>query len=237
MKVTDFQRYKAVIFGDPGCSQNPSLLPSTNLNNLFAAVNGNVMVVGTDELVHPSPGGVPLLRSGLAFVAAEAGKTGLYVSLSCYYHGRPLTPVPFLAPLTSAGVSFKATGVGCFNNAHIVAFSPAINGLNDGILSGWSCSVHQAFSTYPPEFVPLVIARGASGPGVQSFADGSNGIPYIMVRGRTVSPINCGDGKIESPEECDGGAGCEKCKCAAGYTKNTPLTAGCKSMYLFELLA
>jgi hypothetical protein len=181
MTVADFQKYRAIVFADPNCSGSPSVLPNTNLDNLYKAVNGNVMVIGTDELFHGQ--GKQLQRSGLAFVAAEAGKTGLYVSLSCYYHGVAPMTVPFLAPLTSAGVSFRVTGVGCFNSAHIVASSPAINGLTDAVLSNWSCSVHEAFSTYPPEFVPLVIASGASGDGVQSFADGTRGIPYIVVRG------------------------------------------------------
>eukprot|EP01127_Copromyxa_protea_P009355 TRINITY_DN21_c0_g3_i1.p1 TRINITY_DN21_c0_g3~~TRINITY_DN21_c0_g3_i1.p1 ORF type:complete len:1621 (+),score=404.04 TRINITY_DN21_c0_g3_i1:32-4894(+) len=229
LTVADFKSYKAIVFGDPTCSGSPSTLPSTNLANLYAAVTGNVLVIGTDEIFHKSQGGSGVVKSGLNFVASASG-TGLYVSLACYYHGVSPTYVNFLAPLSSGGKSFQVTGVGCYNDAHIVATSPAIAGLTDSILSNWSCSVHEAFSQYPPEFIPLVIARNAPGSGTLSFADGTKGIPYIMVRGETVSPIKCGDGVVASPEECDSGVGCTvKCVCADGYEKQSPAAKDCKA--------
>lgn len=97
------------------------------------------------------------------------------------------------------------TGVGCFNDAHIVAVHPALGPLTDADVSNWFCSVHEAIDSFDPAFLPLVIANGISGPGSLNFADGSFGIPYIVARGEELSPILCGNGILEPPEECDDG--------------------------------
>ncbi len=71
----------------------------------------------------------------MAFATDEVGKTGAYITLSCYYHGAAAnTPVPFLDDLSMMG-NFTVTGVGCYNDAHIVATHPALSGLTDGDLS------------------------------------------------------------------------------------------------------
>ncbi|KAH0555802.1 hypothetical protein GP486_006252, partial [Trichoglossum hirsutum] len=114
----------------------------------------------------------------------------------------------------------------CYNNAHIVASSPALGSLDDTALSNWSCSVHEAFSQYPSlgvnGFQALAIAKDIIGDGSQTFGDGTIGLPYILSRGAT--PAGCGDGKWDASlgEECDdgnavAGDGCSvSCKCESG---------------------
>src|SRR5205085_12558488 len=105
------------------------------------------------------------------------GKTGAFISLSCYYHGTAAnTPVPLLDGL-GAG-PFTVTGVGCFNDAHIVATSDALTGLTDATLSNWSCSVHEAFDSWPTlAFDVLAIAKGTPTV-VYTAPDGTAGTPY-----------------------------------------------------------
>ena len=182
--TADFATYDALILGDPTCG-----LPSTpyigaaeaNRTVWSPAIDGNIVVIGTDEVFHHFQGGSQLTSSAVAFAAAAVGKTGLMVSLSCYYHDTaPLTPV---LVLDQFGTGFRVSGVGCFNDAHIVATHPALVGLTDASLSNWSCSVHEAISDFPSDFLPLAIAEGVPGPGSMTFPDGSSGIPYIVARG------------------------------------------------------
>jgi hypothetical protein len=94
-------------------------------------------------------------ESGIKFAADEPTKTGVYITLSCYYHG---TAEGTAAPLLDVLRAFTVKGVGCFNDVHLVASHPALAGTTDASLSNWSCSVHEAFDTFPPTFLPLAIA-------------------------------------------------------------------------------
>jgi hypothetical protein len=182
MTTAQFAAYDALVLGDPTCGV---VSPAAEANALVwgAAVNGNVIVIGSDPVYHLSQGGGTLTNSGVAFAVSASGKTGAYITLTCQYHGtNPLTPVPLLAALGA----FTVTGVpGCFNDAHIVAAHPALTGLSDAALSNWSCSVHEAFDTIAAGFLPLAIARG-NHPGAIDFPDGSRGTPYIVARGVTL---------------------------------------------------
>jgi hypothetical protein len=180
MTTAQFADYDALILGDRTCDPGP-VSPAAEASALVwgAAVNGNVIVVGTDPVFHLTQGGGALTNSGVAFAVSASGKTGAYITLSCHYQSAsPLTPVPLL----DAFGPFTVTSVGCFNDAHIVATHPALGGLTDADLSNWTCSVHEAFDTIAPGFLPLVIARGEH-PGAMDFPDGSRGTPYIVARG------------------------------------------------------
>jgi N-acetylneuraminic acid mutarotase len=201
----DFATYRAIILGDPTCtSYNTAPLAEAVKNRHVwgPVVDGNVIVVGTDPVWH---GKGTVTRNVVRFASAQTGKTGMYISLSCYYHYAPAnTRVPVLEPFGT----FTVSSVGCYNDAHIVAQHTALSGLTDSLLSNWGCSVHEAFDGYPAaNFTPLVIARDDPNqprlPGSQDFADGSRGVPYVLVRGAT--PVNCGDGVVQYPEECDTG--------------------------------
>jgi uncharacterized repeat protein (TIGR01451 family) len=185
MTTAQFAAYQALILGDRTCIGLGTGAATATANGAVwgPAVDGNVITLGTDEVYHSSQGGHQVTTNSVAFAADAAGKTGMMVSLSCYYHDTaPHTPVGVLAPFGS----FTVTGVGCYNNAHIVATHPALTSLTDGSLSGWSCSVHEAFDSFPTNFLPLVIARNSGEgrlPGSLDFPDGSSGVPYILARG------------------------------------------------------
>lgn len=190
MSASDFDAYDAIVLGDPTCfgpGTSPSIdTAAANAATWSSVVDGNVVVIGTDETFHQGQGGDLLMEKAAAFSVSDAGKTGAYVSLSCYYHDTvPGTPVPVL----SGFGSFTATGVGCFNDAHIVATHPALDGLTDATLSNWFCSVHEAFDSWPISFEVLAIAEGAGN--AFTAPDGSVGIPYILARGvQVISDID-----------------------------------------------
>ncbi|ATB42631.1 hypothetical protein CYFUS_008110 [Cystobacter fuscus] len=212
----DFASYRALILGDPSCKTDVGRMAAAeSTKHLWGpVVDGNVIVVGTDPVYHGKADDQVTLNA-VKFAAAQPGKTGMYISLSCYYHVEPpktpdpLPIVPVPVPVLDPFGSFVVTGVGCYNDAHIVASHEALNGLTDSVLSNWGCSVHEAFVSYPEaNFTPLVIARDdasrARWPGSRDFADGSHGVPYVLVRG--AAPVRCGDGVVQYPEQCDTGA-------------------------------
>ena len=184
MTAADFDAFDAVVLGDPSCvtGTGPIAAAEANAATWASVVNGNVIVIGTDEVFHRSAGGQALMNKAAAFVVAQAGKTSAYISLSCYYHDDsppfdPISPVPVL---TGFG-TFTVRGVGCFNDSHIVATHPALEGLTDATLSNWSCSVHEAFNDWPLAFEVLAIAEGIDA--IFTAPDGSIGTPYILARG------------------------------------------------------
>lgn len=187
---------------------------------------GNIILIGTDPSFHASsrPGALTLIDDAVQFSASGNG-TGLYFALSCYYDSVAASTVEALSYFGTITVRGQ---LACYNDAHLVANSSALGKLDDAALSDWSCSVHEVFTSYPTTglfgFEPLAIAEGATGDGQRDFADGSNGIPYIIVKGAT--PAGCGDGVWDPllEEECDDGplngtpdSFCSSsCKCLTG---------------------
>lgn len=218
--TADFATFKAIIVGDPTCGGTPPSAAVANAAVWGAAIDGPILIIGTDEVFHFGSGGSTLINSGIAFVTSgTVGQTGAYISLSCYYNGAPPTVVPLLAPF---GVfTASGTGGGCFDDSHIVAVHPALAGSTDTTLSNWGCSVHEIFRTFPSaSFLPLAIARNIAGAGNLTFADGSNGVPYILASGGGITPVGCGNGIVEPPEQCDDG--------------NTVSGDGCSSFCMLE---
>jgi hypothetical protein len=196
MTAAQFDSYDAIVLGDPTCQSLGAADPAeANAAVWSSVVDGNVVIIGTDETYHQGQGGADLMEKAAAFTVAETGKTGAYISLSCYYHDTAaMTPVPLL----SGFGTFTATGVGCFNDAHIVATHPALAGLTDATLSNWSCSVHEAFDSWPVSFEVLAIAEGIG----SSFTapDGSVGTPYILARGvDVISDIDLAPAEATNP--------------------------------------
>lgn len=186
MSTADFASYRAIILGDPECVSNPSPVAAAeaNVGTWAPAVTGNVIAIGTDPQWHSTygpggdQGGDQLTESGIAFAADDEDQTGAYITLSCYYHGTsPGTPVPVLDGFGS----FTVKGVGCHNDIAIVAAHPALDDLEEPDLSNWSCSVHEAFDTWPIDFEVLAMAVGTG----EEFTapDGTEGTPYILARG------------------------------------------------------
>ena len=217
--MDDFATYRAIILGDPHCGFTPSPgdphvadIPGTatlfvgaaeaNVGVWGPAVDGNVVLIGTDPTWHSQfgdalsgkEGGGQLTESGIAFVGNDPVQTGAYISLSCYYHGAPAnTLVPVLDGLVTPG-AFTVRGVPgfpqCFDDAHIVAAHASLAGLTDADLVDWECSVHNAFDSWPPSFQVLAISLNTG----QEFKaqDGTVGTPYILARGVTpIPPPSC----------------------------------------------
>ena len=89
---------------------------------------------------------------------SEFGKTGAFISLSCYYHDSASNPGSRLENAFVLGFSWPAWVA--INSAHIVATHPALSGVTNASLSNWSCSVHEAFHAWPITFQVLAIAQG-----------------------------------------------------------------------------
>lgn len=178
--AAQFASYRAVVVGDPTCAGQAPAAAVGNASVWGQAVTGNVVVNGTDPVFHAGQGGEEATRRFVDFAVANPAKTGAYISLSCYYHGTAAhTPVPLLDALRPG--AFTVTGVGCYDDAHIVATHPALTGLTDASLSNWGCSVHEAFDSYPPDYQVLAIARNSGS--TYTASDGSVGTPYILASG------------------------------------------------------
>lgn len=190
--AAEFATYRAVVLGDPTCVYGISAsLATATANNLTwgPTVNGKVIIIGTDPVFHSFiPGARTLINKAMAFAVSDVGKTGAFLGLSCYYDGAaPSTPVPVLDGL-GAG-PFTVIPTACFNTVHITATSPATSGLTDADLSGWSCSIHEAFDSFPASFDVLAMGLGLGA--TYTAADGSVGTPYILARGATITSDIC----------------------------------------------
>lgn len=206
LTAADVSSYKAIILGDPDVGNTgPLNIPTMNRDVWSPVILGNVIVIGTDPASHDGTGtgAEQLMKSAIKFVTALP-ETGLYVALSEYYGSVGDTTVTLLDQFGE----FRVRGnLDCYNKAHIVVetgtIASALSGLTDGMLSDWGCSVHELFLTYPEDFVPLAIAEDFTDTtfGIETFNDGSRGLPYIVSRG--APPLRCGDGILDPKEECD----------------------------------
>jgi hypothetical protein len=194
-----FDQYRAIIIGDPQCNTStPNYLAALTALNATKAIwtpaaTGNVILLGVDNVFHAfgTNGAAKTINRGIAFAVNDPTRTGFYYALSCYYD--------YTAPATNATLVPHLTGFGtfmtrnypntCFNDAHIVATHPVFTTappLTDAELSNWSCSTHEGFDVWPANFVVLAIALTN---GTYTATDGSNGVPYILVRGEGVKVI------------------------------------------------
>ncbi|MBI3785151.1 MAG: hypothetical protein HY270_17305 [Deltaproteobacteria bacterium] len=191
---TDFATYRAIVLGDPKNVSDPSPVSAAVANESVwgRAITGNVFLIGSDPSDHVSSSSVAY--NAISFAASEPARTGAYVTLSEYYGGGengggvpPQTPVPVLDAFGAFTVDGTA-GALCYDNAHIVAIHPALSGLTDAELSNWSCSVHEAFDSWPANFQVLAIAKNLGSAFTAS--DGSVGTPYILARGAVASGLS-----------------------------------------------
>lgn len=200
MTADDFDDYRALILGDPTCSAGYLGDAESNATVWGGVVDGNVIINNTDPVFHSGQGGAALTENSVAFAVDEAGKTGLYVSLSCTADSVTPEPVPVLAGLGT----FEDRDADCWNDAHIVATHPALAGMTDADLSNWGCSVHGRFTTWPSDFQVLVIAEDPTGP--YTAGDGSVGFPYVLARGEgltAISDITLAPGTATNPVGTD----------------------------------
>jgi len=196
MTGADFAAYDALVIGDPTCETCVSCYVQAAVDTAAVwgpVLSGNVIIIGSDPVYHvtygPGAGPARLIKQGIAFAVAEAGKTGGYLDLSCYYHfSGSGTPVPLLDGVSGGGFKVIGGSYTALNDVHIVAAHPALAGLTDADLSNWGNSVHEAFTTWPVQFEVLAIARDSSGS--HTAPDGTVGFPYILARGESLVVIS-----------------------------------------------
>jgi hypothetical protein len=195
LTASDFAASRGIVIGDPTCTTSPAFDAAAEANQAVwgPQMTGNIIVIGTDPVFHSfsRPGAHTLIVKGIDFTFSDATNPGAYVDQSCEAEFSP-GPQTVLA---SFGV-FNAVAAGCDDNVHIVANHPALTGLTDADLNGWSCSVHNFYSSWPASFLPLVIDENA--PPTFTAADGTKGSPYILARGAGLvpctDPTTCGTG-------------------------------------------
>ena len=159
MSTADFQAFGAIVFADPGCKSSTRRLDVAEATaaTWSGAIQGNVVVTGTDPVWHLNHGTAPgpelLIGNTLNYVSQGDG-TGLSVSLSCYYHdARRHTPVPVLGSIGAFTVRGQNHIAGCPNK--VVTPDPAhalLTGMTAADLSNWGCSIHEAFDSMPSGF-------------------------------------------------------------------------------------
>lgn len=200
MTTAQFASYRAIVLGDPTCDPESTPTPyaaaTASVAQWGPAVQGNVIVIGTDPVYHATVGGRPdagnLITGAMDFVLADPTRTGAYLDLSCSYDSTPSQ----LAPVLSYFGNFTVHGVGCNDNIDIVAQQAALTDVTNSDLSGWECSVHEAFSSWPGPQSPgggtgdfLVLAIDINNGSSFHASDGSVGDPYILARGAGLVPI------------------------------------------------
>jgi uncharacterized repeat protein (TIGR01451 family) len=215
MTTAGFREYRALLIGDPNCSGSTSTVAAAvaNASVWGAAVDGNVIIDGTDPVLHSKN---VFTDAAVRFASASGGRTGAYVSLSCYYDGAaPMTPVPLLDAFEPGGFTTKSAG--CFNDAHIVADHPALEGITDAYLSNWGCSVHESFDSWPDHFLVLAITLNSGSS--YTAPDGTVGTPYILARGEGLSVIS---NITASTAESDSGIGTSRTVSATVVENEVP---------------
>jgi hypothetical protein len=191
--TADFKAFNVIVFADaplPYCLTSPSVWNAAVATEAAwgPAITGNVLIIGSDPDFHinaPIDEVNPYVEYNFLNYAASGTGTGLYVALSCVYNSATSgTTVPLLSPLGTFTVEGDAAGG--YDDAHIVAASPAFTGVTDAMLSNWFFSVHEGFDVWPSNFVPLAIATDATNKNYTA-SDGTSGLVYILASGDIVA--------------------------------------------------
>jgi RHS repeat-associated protein len=183
MTADQFAAYRAIILGDPTCSGESSVAAAeANAMVWGPVIDGNIEIIGSDPVFHAintNPAIAAVTQRGVDFAVGQSGKTGAYISLSCYFAGTSApTHVSLLDGLDTAGTGFSVQGAGCSDSIHIEATSPALTGIDDTLLSNWNCSVHEYFDSWPAKFGVLAVDTNAGS--LFTGPDGTTGDPYIL---------------------------------------------------------
>ena len=207
MTSADFAKYDAIVFADNSCANDDATIlaaPLANLSTWAGAVTGNVIVHTFDSTDHGASSGTiganarAFTTQGIGFAVAQAGKTGLYLSSSCY-DGTTWTS---LLDGISSGWSRTTPNA---NVMHVVGSTPALAASTDATLSNWRQSTHNLLETWPTDFTVYAIATATNtdaaaadnqgGTGAQAVIDGpytapdgTKGAPVILIRGVDTSP-------------------------------------------------
>lgn len=183
MTADQFAAYRAIILGDPTCSGESSVAAAeTNASVWGPVVDGNIEIIGSDPVYHATytnPAIAAVTQRAVDWAVGQSGKTGAYISLSCYFEGTAAqTHVSLLDGLDVGGSGFSVQGAGCSDRVHIEAVSSALKGIDDSLLSNWNCSVHEFFDSWPAKFGVLAVDTDAGS--LYTGQDGTTGDPYIL---------------------------------------------------------
>lgn len=204
MTTAQFASYQLLVVGDPHCNETAIVDVTTSESNWWPAVNGNVLVIGTDPAFHFSDGyagaGV-LINNGLAFAGSLAGTTNLYLDLSCSH----IAANPVLAGIAPS-FSIGTSGMNS-ESTHVTGAGAQLVNVTSIDLANWHDSVHEYFNQWPADFVPVAIVPPSGGVAAQmcsapvTAADGTVGCPYIVARLGTVAsgrPIDLNETRTAS---------------------------------------
>ena len=166
LTAADFAKYKAIVLGDPFCSGDDATILAAPLANTAVwgpVVRGNVFVHTFDAALHSgddddAAGTHALMAKGITYAIGAAGKTGLYLSTSCYDG----PTVAHVLDGVATGWTFVPDGdwaddVECDLIYFVNPLPAELAGLTAEELSHWGCSTHGFFSTWPTSFTVLGI--------------------------------------------------------------------------------
>lgn len=203
MTQSDYASYRAIILGDRFCSSVADVAAAeANVNVWSPVVKGNILIDGTDPSFHltfgaNNAGALKLQSDAISYAANNAGQTGAFINLSCYYAGSSSTRVNVL----NGFGDFEVQGVStCDGSEHIVNPQPStpLASLTDGDLQNWFCSAHELFTSFPSDF--------------KSFATVNDPVagvkPYILTR-----TANCCEGLVSGSACCSGVNGSDVSYC------------------------
>ncbi len=167
MTTAQFAAYQLLVIGDPQCGST-GMGAVSNEPTWMGAVNGNIIVIGTDPAFHYANGSNSLgayatAQAGLTYAGSDAGATNLYLDLSCAYADSYLYSAPILAGIESGFTVTSGYTNTDPNTTDVTAAGAAALGLTGAQLSGWYDSVHEYFSTWPADFTPLAVVQSVPG--------------------------------------------------------------------------
>lgn len=166
MTAAQFAAFQVLIIGDPTC--DTMALSATSNAAVWAPVvmgtaggntqAGNRVLIGTDPVFHhfAHPGATKLIKDGIAFAGALAGRTGLYLDFSCSDNGQGLATLNMLS--IGTGVWTENISPPCGGSVSLIASNPAFSDLTSADLQGWFCSDHETFPTSRNDWLPLAVA-------------------------------------------------------------------------------
>jgi hypothetical protein len=187
MTAPEFAHYQVLIVGDPDCEE--TALSAVGSGHVWAPVvmgsegggAGNRVVVGTDPEDHYQSGAQPtnpedpttsgaehLVQRGIGFAGAVPGATGVYFDTSCEDPGGD---VEVLNELKSASASGEweedPEEPNCVAPVYQIATNPAFhegpNPLTNADITGWHCSSHVSFLSFPSDWTALAVVTPLEG--------------------------------------------------------------------------
>jgi hypothetical protein len=223
MSAAEFAQYQVLVVGDPDCGDTASSAVSSApvwspvvMGSLGGGI-GNRAVVGTDPEDHyaAGDGGAPptnpadpttagaehLVQRGIGFAGAVPGATGVYFDTSREDPGG--NDVGVFNALKSPGATGEwqedPEGPECSSPVVQIATNPAFqagpNPLTDSDISGWECSSHVTFLSFPSDWTALAIATPlpeevrptpVCGDDIENSAIERCGSAYVLIAGQGI---------------------------------------------------